>query len=585
VKGNGMNSVIDYSLTSEYILMSDGIKIAADYWLPVFSDEQTRIPVIIRFTRYWRGYELEDDRKELQPIYSTAKYWNDCGYAFVIVDTRGSGASFGYREGEFSSKEIDDLGEIVTFLSKKDWCNGTVVVEGTSYSANLALLSSLNNPTSLRVVHGTCPDYDGYAHLIAPGGISNKWLAETFSGMIQALDRNDWQEVLRYNPRKGGDLQPLIKGVRPVDNDTNKVLLNCAIREHSRNLMFSLAGEDFSARDLSTTLQQSTRTGSLYNYHDRFSKCRAVVDYEAGWFDAGTVAGALAFFQNVDAPMQVIIGPWNHGCQYYSDPLIERQTRFYALTERSDFLRSYIEGALIQKQKKSIVYYTLGRKTWRVTTRWPVNGDSWGNLFLHSNNKLAGAPDECEYCSSQLRVDLSTTTGVNNRWHTQIGAKQVLFPDRSVEDQKLLVFDSEPVIEPLEITGEIELKLFLSVNGTRGGIFVYFELITPEGEVILITEAQLNLEYRSRSQKPLYLGLERNLLKAERQVIIPGEVHEIDLKMLPISVLIPSGYRARFAFAGADCDTFDHINNEGSVLTVLHNQLHPSCVRFPVIRS
>lgn len=584
-KSAGRGTVIDTILTSAYIPMADGVKIAADFWLPQFSGKPKTIPAILRFTRYWRGYELTGDKKELQPLYEIAKYWNNQEYAFVVVDTRGSGASFGFRDGEFSTREINDLSEIVNYISHTEWCDGNVIAEGTSYSANLALLSSISHPDPLCVAHGTSPDFDGYAQLMAPGGIQNKWLGETFSGMIQALDSNNWQDVLRYNPRKGGESQRFIQGVRPVDSDHRKTLLTRAIKEHERNRLYSLEGEDYSARDSSKILQQTTTTGSLFGYKDQFTQNHAVINYEVGWFDAGTVLGALAFFNNFNTPIQVIIGPWNHGSQYFTDPLVEKSPRCYSLSERFDFLRKNIENARSLRQKKSILYYTLGQNKWKNSFRWPVEGVSLLTLYFDREKRLTPRLYESDAGFTEYPVDLTTTTGVHNRWHTQIGAKPVLFPDRVEEDRKLLVFESDPIIQPLEITGEIELELSLSINNTKGALYAYFELVKPDGEVILLTESELNLAYSMKSIHPLYSGIERNLLLSEKREIVPNQVIEIQIKMLPLSVLIPAGCRIRIAFAGADCDTFAQVNDAGTVLKLMHNRRNKSCVKLPVIEA
>ena len=42
-----------------------------------------------------------------------ATVWQDAGYALVIVDARGSGASFGTRDSELATDEIIDYGEVV----------------------------------------------------------------------------------------------------------------------------------------------------------------------------------------------------------------------------------------------------------------------------------------------------------------------------------------------------------------------------------------------------------------------------------------------------------------------------------------
>ena len=90
--------------------MRDGVKIAIDVWLPEGIESGQKIPAIMRSTRYWRaagivGATLKDD-----PNYAEAGRLNKAGYALVVVDARGSGASYGFRRYELMPEEVQDYG-------------------------------------------------------------------------------------------------------------------------------------------------------------------------------------------------------------------------------------------------------------------------------------------------------------------------------------------------------------------------------------------------------------------------------------------------------------------------------------------
>ncbi len=58
--------------------------------------------------------------------------FNDAGLALVVVDARGSGASFGTRPAEFFDREIRDYGEVADWIAQQSWSNGRVGTFGVS---------------------------------------------------------------------------------------------------------------------------------------------------------------------------------------------------------------------------------------------------------------------------------------------------------------------------------------------------------------------------------------------------------------------------------------------------------------------
>ena len=85
--------------TSLYVTMADGCRLAVDVILPD-GDASKRWPTVLILTPYVRRFELAAG-SDVEPSPNTCKYRDmfvPRGYALVVVDARGTGASFGTRD-------------------------------------------------------------------------------------------------------------------------------------------------------------------------------------------------------------------------------------------------------------------------------------------------------------------------------------------------------------------------------------------------------------------------------------------------------------------------------------------------------
>src|SRR5690349_3148236 len=104
-----------------YIAMPDGTRLAADIWLPEAATARERVGTLVSFTRYWRARAFEPRTDDISDIAARAIRE---GYAAVLVDCRGSGASFGSRRAEFSAQETRDFRFVIDWIAAQDWSNG-----------------------------------------------------------------------------------------------------------------------------------------------------------------------------------------------------------------------------------------------------------------------------------------------------------------------------------------------------------------------------------------------------------------------------------------------------------------------------
>ncbi len=128
--------------------------------------------------------------KQTDPHDPQIDYLNGRHFVVVLADTRGSGASSGHRETEFSPEIISDLGGLVNWVASQPWSNGRVGTFGNSYEGATAELTAATNPPALKAVVPISSQFD-LGMLIFPGGMYNENMVQSWSAIIPELDQGD----------------------------------------------------------------------------------------------------------------------------------------------------------------------------------------------------------------------------------------------------------------------------------------------------------------------------------------------------------------------------------------------------------
>ena len=66
---------------------------------------------------------------------SFAPYFLRRDYAYLVVDVRGTGASFGVHDSEYSLQEVADYAAVLDWIVKQPWSNGKIGTLGCSSTA------------------------------------------------------------------------------------------------------------------------------------------------------------------------------------------------------------------------------------------------------------------------------------------------------------------------------------------------------------------------------------------------------------------------------------------------------------------
>ncbi len=552
-----------------HLPMRDGVRIAVDLCLPPGLSAGERVPAVMRATRYWRATIGGDPVAQERQAVEDAGYLA-AGYALVLVDVRGTGASFGTWV-PWSEDEVEDLGQVVDWIVGRPWSNGRVGAVGISYDANTAFALTYAGRGAVRAVVPRFPDWDAYGNLTFPGGVFNQ------AFLLAWTEGNVSQDAGRGRDEEEGS-------PKPVDEDEDGRLLAAAIAEHDR----APPGLVPSFRD-DPIAKTGETIGSIspYAFQRDIERSRIPLYLWASWLDAGTARGVLSCFETIDTPQRIIIGPWAHGARESASPFFPPGRPVAPPVEEQQhdilaFFHAQLMGEALEVER-AIGYYTYGEEAWHTTDRWPPPGLTEQRWYFGADGVLHPSSPDAEDGSDEYVVDFEATTGTQTRWHTQLGGMEVVYPDRAEQDERLLTYTSAPLDADCEITGEPVVTLFVRSTEADCAFFAYLEDVGPDGRVTYVTEGQLRALHRKVCPDPPYavFGPYHSCERADAEPLVPGELAEIAFALFPTSVLIRRGHRIRVAIAGHDTN-FARIPEEGRpVFTIERSRHHPSHIALP----
>ena len=580
-----------WTRTSQYLTMRDGVQIAVDVYIPDGLEPGQQIPTILHQTRYWRAFEyrwliglLKDDRPR-GIIGNYAERFLQQGYAWVDVDVRGSGASFGTRPIAWSPAEIKDGAEIVDWIIRQSWSNGKVGAMGISYSGGTAEMLLVNQHPAVKAIAPMFAGFDIYSEIAFPGGIHLKWFTETWTYINNRLDHN----ALPF----GGWLADLmVAGVRPVDEDTDHQRLTMAVKEHEVNWSPYKEASELTFRDDPPPSRQAPNIDALstQTYAQAIEESGAAIYSYSGWFDGGySLAAIKRHLSHTNPQNKLILGPWDHGGKRQISPYAIGPATFDHAQELIQFFDPHLKRNVAKvPEEPAVRYYTMGAERWNRSTRWPPPA-SPTNFYLHADFQLSEKRPQNNFPPDPYHVDPTAGTGPHSRWNTLVGISlNNPYPDRQEQDKKLMVYTTDPLPENLEITGHPVATIFLSANATDTTLFVYLEDVTPEGRVHYVTEGELRALHRTlqpaETKADALLSIPHHTYRrADAAPFAPGEVIPLTLDLLPISYQFKKGHRIRIALAGADTDHFQSLDGKPPIWQIWHTPGRPSRIELPVI--
>jgi len=582
--------------TSRYLAMRDGVKIAIDLYLPKHLEAEDRLPTVLHQTRYYRRtvfnwpfrWWMEHSDLMRQLIQRLVEN----GYAFVNVDARGSGASFGSRQMEWSPDEVEDGAQVVDWTIQQPWSSGLVASMGVSYTGTAAEMLLVNRHPAVKAAILQYSLFDVYPDILRPGGVYNEGFMQTWAALNAALDRDRLPSFARQH--MGFLAGMAVKGVAPVDEDTTRTTLQAAMKAHADNYDIYQTSLEIEFRDGRATSGVALNDFSPHAFRGEIQASRAAIYSWSGWYDGAYTLSAIKRFLNVNVPgKRLILGPWDHGGGQNPDPFVrDHKSRFDHAGEMLRYLDHHLKGVQTGIESEPPVhYFTVGEEAWKSADTWPPAGFQPTPYYFSEGRVLRPAEPPSGEGADAYQVDYATGSGRTSRWLSQVNVKgvRIQYPHRRRQDARCLVYTTAPLERDTEVTGTPTITLFVRSTATDAQFFVYLEDVGVNRDVgyrYYVTEGIFRALHRQISQEtpPYLVPVPGHSFKRQDALpLVPGEVAQITFHLQPISYLFRRGHSIRVALAGADKDNFALVPPSPPKIEVLRSQAYPSHVVLPVM--
>jgi putative CocE/NonD family hydrolase len=486
-------------LENIWIPMPDGVRLAARIWLPA-SARQTPVPAILEYIPYRKR---DSSRARDQQIYP---WFAGHGYAGVRVDIRGSGDSEGVLRDEYLQQELDDGVAILSWLEQQPWCDGNVGMMGISWGGFNGLQIAAMRPPQLKAVITACSTDDRYADDVHHMG-----------GCLLG-DNLSWASTMfAYNSC-------------PPDPEV--------VGEAWRDMWFQrLRG---SGLWLETWLQHQRR--DAYWKHgsicEDFAAIQCPVFAISGWAD-GYSNAVFRLLKNLQVPRRGLIGPWGHKYPHIGVPgpaigFLQEALRWWDKWLKGIETHIMDEPMLrvwMQDSVPPTTRYRMRPGRWVAEVVWPSANVEQREYRLAPARMLVPAGEVVDEESRNLQSPLGLGLFAG-KWCSYTAAPD-LPHDQRQEDGGALVYDSEPLAEPLEILGAPEVKLDIIADQPVAMLAVRLSDIAPDNKATRVTYGLLNLTHRDSSEHP--------------QPLEPGKRCRVRIALNHISQHFPAGHRVRIA--------------------------------------
>lgn len=570
--------------TAFHLTMRDGVKIAVDLWLPesALGESKQKLPVVLEMTRYWRELQPASPQIEFSRMAMTANRWNEAGYAFAIIDSRGTGASHGVWQAPWAPAEIADYREVAGWMAKQPWSNGRVTATGVSYVGTTADWLAAADPVApgKSPVVAVIPKFgvfDAYGHVSHPGGVMNEWFVTKWAEFGESLDKNDLTllaQMMGFDPQMA---RMMVKGVKPVDGEGGEAALEGAVKEHEANIKLLEVVNQLDYRDSEfPDLTMRIGTISPYGAREHFEAAGVPSLIWSSWMDSAAAAGALARFATFDTPHRLIIGSWNHGGGMDCDPFLSE--RGPPVPSRQEMAK--IDEAFLRRFAKpdaapadltgiapglpaagEIVYWVMGAREWRTAKQWPPENTK--QVQIAGDDKgLALWRDAGAFKAFEVTPHESVSSGDGTRWRTQLGGSEVQYRGVTWPKEHCLVLDSEVQRWSIPLASTPELKLNLTPTAADGAVHVYLCAVSPEGRQVVLSEGMLRLMHANPAGavRAPYAGMvpgtEYSYCKRDAVEVKAGQPMDVTVRLLPVAAEIPAEWNLRLVVAANDHGNF-----------------------------
>ena len=578
-----------FTYMSYYVPMRDSVLLAVDVFLPRHLEPGKKIPAILYLDRYVRSVQAKwPFSMFMDPVLTLVSdhevgYFTSYGYAIVVVDVRGTGASQGRRRMEFSTEEVADGKDIVDWIVAQAWSDKNVGTTGVSYLGTTAEMLLANQHPCVKACIPRSAIFDLYNDLALPGGVSQGPFVDIWGVTTRALDDNNFSIF-------GKRAKLAAKGVHPVKSDKGHLIYKQVIAEHKKNFNVNRGVDSLNFRDeLDPFVNASLNDFSVHTRMSQIEGSHTPIYRIGGWYDGALAKGALDAARNTNNTRKVLIGPWDHGPADNASPYSPtKKVTFDVYSEMLRFFDRYLKGVDNGiDNEATYTYYSVGNETWKTSVAWPPKDEHPVKLFLSANKEAVFSTSKIQNGHVSYTVDYTTTTGLTSRWNSVTGLYKhghTNYADRRKEDDKLLCFTSESLNATTNLAGNPVVHLNFSADANDATVFCYIEDVAPDSTVTYVTEGMFRPMQRKLSDETYKTVYPNHTYKKEdAQAYASNEIVPLTFDLLPISYQFKTGHRIRISIAGADAGHFNLPKEKPAHFQIITTVDNAAYVELPVV--
>jgi putative CocE/NonD family hydrolase len=550
--------------------MRDGVHLNATIFRPAGQKEP--LPVIFTLTPYI-GDSYED----------RAIYFARHGYVYALVDVRGRGDS----EGVFDpfAQEARDGYDAVEWLARQPWSNGKVAMWGGSYAGFDQWTTAKELPPHLATIVPAASVHPGVDFPFLKGifySYDMQWLTFTSGKAKNTL-------IFGEGSLWGQKFREMYLAHRPYRE------LDRIVGNPSPVFQRWLSHPTYDAY-----------WQSMVPTPEQYAKIDLPILTITGHFD-GDQPGALTYYRahmRYASPAArdrhyLIIGPWDHAGTRTPNPHVGGLTfdpasvldlnalhkEWYDWTMKKGPRPSFLE--------KRVSYYETGpnAERWKRTDSLEEIGATRRTFYLdgqagdafHSGHLAAAKPAGASAPDHYVYDPLDVRPGQSPEEDAETGGYLVDQSSALNLGGNGAVYHSEPFAEAAEVSGQVKLSLWMSLDVPDTDFQASLYEILPNGGSVLLTSDYLRARFRDSTQK---------------ESLVPvGQAVRYDFTAFPwFSRRISKGSRLRLVIVSPNSPGVEKNYNSGGVVadetakdartahvTLYHDAAHPSALEIPVV--
>ncbi|GBQ09949.1 putative acyl esterase [Swaminathania salitolerans LMG 21291] len=562
--------------------MRDGTVLRADIYSP---RTDRKVPVLLMRTQYGK------DAAQVAPSrYQSPAWFASHCYIVVVQDIRGQGKSGGTFY-EYRHDRLDGY-DTVEWAARLPGADGQVAMYGSSYVGATQWLAATATPPSLKAIvpSNTGDDYfDGWSYEDGAFRLAfiEPWMLETIAASAAANRGDDALSKQLFADGKNasvwlgftpyGRFPPL----HPDDPDVAPYFYD--------------------------TLAHPVRDAywEAFEIRTHYDKVKIPVLAFDGWYDS-FLQGAINNFNGMRVAggsdmarrnQRLVIGPWEHIGWGRPDSVVSPRLKAIGSVGNSPvniltirFLDHVLKGQENgYRDGPRVDYFTMGENRWHSADGFPVRGTRYTTWYLGSAGRAnssmgdgtlsrspatGAAKDRFIYDPANPVPSLG-----GHSCCAWTSGPQGQFDQSPIEQRPdILVFTSEALARPLNVTGPITVDLYASTDAPDTDFTAKLVDVAPDGSAINLNNGIIRASYRDSLEHPT--------------PVEPGKVYRYRIKVWPTSNLFLAGHRVRLEISSSDYPQFAPNPNTGAPLAsakgyrkaeqiIWHDKAHPSSVILP----